>query len=153
MTEVLAARGLLERDWGIPAAIWSVTSYAELHRDGIECERRMRSEEVMQSRQPFVTRALNASCGPIIAASDYVRALPELIRAVVPRRFVTLGTDGFGRSDTRSALRRFFEVDAVSIVIAALDALAAERCIGRSTVAKAMRHYGRDAQTPSPWSR
>ena len=153
MTEVLAARGLLERDWGIPAAIWSVTSYAELHRDGIECERRMRSEEVMQSRQPFVTRALSASRGPIIAASDYVRALPELIRAVVPRRFVTLGTDGFGRSDTRSALRRFFEVDAVSIVIAALDALAAERCIERSTVAKAVRHYGRDAQTPSPWSR
>ena len=153
MTEVLAARDLLEREWGIHAAIWSVTSYAELHRDGIECERRMRSEEVTQPRQAFVTRALSASRGPIIAASDYVRALPELIRAFVPRRFVTLGTDGFGRSDTRSALRRFFEVDAVSIVIAALDALAAERSIERSTVAQAVRHYGRDAQTPSPWSR
>lgn len=152
ITEVLAARDLLEQDWGIHAAVWSVTSYTELHRDGIEHERRLRSEPMAHSSRPFVARALAPTRGPIIAASDYVRALPELIRAFVPRRFVTLGTDGFGRSDTRSALRRFFEVDATSVVIAALDALAAEGGTERSSVAEAIRRYGREGHTPAPWS-
>src|SRR5690606_13725170 len=103
--------------------------------------------------QSYVSRALGACAGPVIAASDYVRALPELIRAFVPRRYVTLGTDGFGRSDTRAALRAFFEVDARSIVIAALKALADEQQIDRSIVVEALRKYGLSADTQAPWTR
>jgi pyruvate dehydrogenase E1 component len=150
---VLAAQEFLKREWGVEAAVWSVTSYAELHRDGIECERRMRLYPGAEAAQPFVLQALNTSEGPVIAASDYVRALPELIRAFVPRRYVTLGTDGFGRSDTRAALRAFFEVDAISIVIAALHALAEDRVVERGVVAEALAKYGRSAEPAAPWTR
>jgi len=109
-----------------------------------------------------VTAALDATEGPVIAATDYVRAVPELIRAYVPRRYVTLGTDGFGRSDTRSALRAFFEVDRVSIVIAALNALADDGDIDRGIVREAIARYrseadggqgGGDAARTAPWRR
>jgi pyruvate dehydrogenase E1 component len=116
--EAIAAQQLLKDDWGIDAAVWSVTSFTELQRDGMAGERLARLGEVAPA--PYVTTALEASEGPVIAATDYVRAVPELIRAYVPRRYVTLGTDGFGRSDTRQALREFFEVDRASIAIAAL---------------------------------
>jgi len=122
-------------------------------RDGIDCERRARLQQSDETERPFVTRTLGVAQGPVIAASDYVRALPELIRAFVPQPFVTLGTDGFGRSDTRSALRRFFEVDAISIVIAALSALAETGSLGRATVRNAISRYGREAQTLAPWCR
>jgi len=95
--------------------------------------------------EPYVTKALQASQGPVIAATDYVRALPDLIRAYVPRRYVTLGTDGFGRSDTRQALREFFEVDRKAIVIAALKALADEGAIEASVLMEARRKYRGDA--------
>jgi len=97
---------------------------------------------------------LGLSSGPVIAATDYVRAVPELIRAYVPRRYVTLGTDGFGRSDTRQALREFFEVDRASIVIAALKALADDGEIDIATVRKASRQYGKAASASgAPWQR
>lgn len=153
MTEVLAAKELLRRDWGIEAAVWSVTSYAELHRDGLDCERRARFHPKARAPQPFVSEALASSQGPVIAVSDYVRALPELIRAFVPRRYVTLGTDGFGRSDTRAALRAFFEVDAPSIVIAALKALADEGRIELDSVESAIRRYVRDPDSLPAWTR
>ena len=153
MTEVLIARDLLRKDWNIAAAVWSVTSYVELHRNGIDCERRARLQPDSEAPQAFVTQALARCEGPIIAASDYVRALPELIRAFVPRRYVTLGTDGFGRSDTRAALRAFFEVDAIAIVIAALKALADEGMSGRRLVGEALRKYGRDVPTDASWVR
>jgi pyruvate dehydrogenase E1 component len=153
MAEVLAAREMLQQDWSIAAGVWSVTSYSELHRDGIDCERRARLHPMAEPPQPFVSHALAQSSGPIIAVSDYVRALPELIRAFVPRRYVTLGTDGFGRSDTRAALRAFFEVDAASIVIAALQALANDQAIDVSRVADAIAKYGRDASSASSWTR
>jgi pyruvate dehydrogenase E1 component len=152
MTEVLAARDLLRSDWGIEAAVWSVTSYVELQRDGNECDRRARFEP-SASAVPYVSQMLEASNGPVIAASDYVRALPELIRAYVPRRYVTLGTDGFGRSDTRAALRSYFEVDAASIVIATLDALSREGVLDSARVVEALGKYGRDAAAPAPWTR
>jgi pyruvate dehydrogenase E1 component len=152
MTEVLVARELLKQDWGVEAVVWSVTSYVELHRDGIECDRRARLHPESEESQPFVTRALSTTEGPVIAASDYVRALPELIRAFVPRRYVTLGTDGFGRSDTRAALRAFFEVDAASMVIAALNALADEKTIEPARVVQAIRKYGRDADGAASWT-
>jgi pyruvate dehydrogenase E1 component len=153
MTEVLAARALLKQDWDIEAAVWSVTSYVELHRDGIECDRRTRLHSDAEPARPFVSQALGSSAGPIVAASDYVRALPELIRAFVPRSYITLGTDGFGRSDTRAALRAFFEVDATSIVIAALHALADNDIIVRSRVAEAIAKYGLHSDAPPPWTR
>jgi pyruvate dehydrogenase E1 component len=136
---VIAAQKILRDDWQIEAAVWSVTSFSELQRDGMNSERSARLGEVTDV--PYVSAALNASVGPIIAATDYVRAVPELIRAYVPRRYVTLGTDGFGRSDTRQALREFFEVDRKSIVIAALKALLDEGFLGSDVVDKARQLY------------
>jgi pyruvate dehydrogenase E1 component len=153
MTEVLAAKELLREDWGVAAAVWSVTSYVELHRDGIDCERRARLHPQATAAQPYVTGILADTRGPVIATSDYVRGVPELIRAFVPRRYLILGTDGFGRSDTRAALRAFFEVDAVSVVITALKALADGGALEQAAVASAIRKYGRESDSPSPWAR
>src|SRR6185312_12356976 len=122
LPEVIAAQRMLKEEWDIDAGVWSVTSFVELQRDGIAAERRARLGDA--PAVPYVTAVLQGSRGPVIAATDYVRAVPESIRAYVPRRYVTLGTDGFGRSDTRQELRAFFEVDRSSIVVAALKALA-----------------------------
>src|SRR5580698_270196 len=140
--EVLAARQMLRDAWGIEAAVWSVTSFTELQRDGMASERLARLNET--SPASYVSTKLCAARGPVIAATDYVRAVPELIRAYVPRRYVTLGTDGFGRSDTRQALREFFEVDPKSIVIAALKALVDEGAIDASVLAEARSKYRGD---------
>ncbi|TAL52990.1 alpha-ketoglutarate dehydrogenase [Pandoraea sp.] len=140
--EVLIARQMLMDDWGIEAAVWSVTSFTELQRDGMAAERLARLGEPAPA--PYASQVLVASAGPVIAATDYVRAVPELIRAYVPRRYVTLGTDGFGRSDTREALRRFFEVDRASIVIAALKALADDGEIDADVVVSARERYGKN---------
>jgi len=153
MIEIMAARELLRRDWGVEAAVWSVTSYVELHRNGAEYERRARLHPEAQPPQPFVTAAMASAKGPVVAATDYVRALPELIRAFMPRRYVTLGTDGFGRSDTRAALRAFFEVDAASIVIAALKALSDDGALEPTRAAEAIARYGLDPSTMSSWAR
>ncbi|WP_244816297.1 alpha-ketoglutarate dehydrogenase [Caballeronia sp. Lep1P3] len=152
LNEAIAARAMLDADWNIRAAVWSVTSFTELHRDGAACERLGRLSE--DAPAPYVTRALDASRGPVIAATDYVRALPELIRAHVPRRYVTLGTDGFGRSDTRQSLRAFFEVDRVAIVLAALKALVDDGAIERSVLRAAREKYGlAQASGDAPWTR
>jgi len=151
MSEVLKAREWLSAHWSIDADVWSVTSYTELQREGIACERTARCGE--SAALPRVTHLLQGAKGPVIAASDYVRALPELIRGFVPNRYVTLGTDGFGRSDTRAALRKFFEVDAASIVIAALDALHVEGAVDASSVMAARERYGRNGDPGAPWTR
>ncbi|MEM5385465.1 alpha-ketoglutarate dehydrogenase [Paraburkholderia phymatum] len=152
--EVQAAARMLKDDWQIDAAVWSVTSFTELHRDGVASERAERLFDADDNKMPYVTSALAASRGPVIAATDYVRAVPELIRAYVPRRYVTLGTDGFGRSDTRAALRAFFEVDRVSIAIAALKSLADDGVVSRDTVRQALGRYGRlDADRRAPWEK
>ncbi|MDR5762640.1 alpha-ketoglutarate dehydrogenase [Caballeronia sp. LZ035] len=153
LNEALAARAMLAEDWNIEAAVWSVTSYTELHRDGAAYERLARLGDD-DAPEPFATRALQGTCGPVIAATDYVRALPELIRAYVPRRYVTLGADGFGRSDTRQALRAFFEVDRVSIVLAALKALVDDGVIERSVLKDARARYGQSGEASgAPWTR
>jgi pyruvate dehydrogenase E1 component len=150
--EVLAAQRMLRDDWHVDAAVWSVTSFTELQRDGMACERLERLGET--ASVPYVSAALGTSRGPVIAATDYVRAVPELIRAFVPRRYVTLGTDGFGRSDTRGALREFFEVDRGSIVIAALKALADEKMFDASIVTQARRRYGKNVgDAVAPWQK
>ena len=131
LTEVIKAAKLLA-DEGIGADVFSVTSWSELARDGMACEKRARAAVRPESEQetvPFITQQLKSSAGPIIAATDYVRAVPESVRAYLPvgRAYTTLGTDGFGRSDTRAALREFFGVDATSIVRAARKAVAPAR--------------------------
>ena len=150
MSEVLRAQQLLREDFGIDAAVWSATSYAELQRDGMAVERARRLGG--ESGPSWLERTLGAASGPVIAASDYVRAWPELIRAYLPQRYLTLGTDGFGRSDSREGLRAFFEVDAESIVIAALGALATEGAAEADRVASARVRYRRSAGYADPWS-
>jgi pyruvate dehydrogenase E1 component len=150
LREVIAAGALLADDWGVEADVWSVTSFTELRRDGMACERtRLRGGEA----QSWVERCLAGTSGPVVAASDYVRAVADLIRPYVPRRYVTLGTDGFGRSDTRERLRDFFEVDAKHIAIAALSALADEGSLPREKVREAIERYAVDAALPPPWER
>jgi pyruvate dehydrogenase E1 component len=144
LREVIAAAELLEKDWGIAAQVWSVTSFTELRRDGMEVERARRFGRPGQS---WVERCLAGATGPVIAASDYVSAVADLIRPFVPGRYVALGTDGFGRSDTRAALRDFFEVDAKHIAVAALAAL------GKPSAGDAVRRYGIDPGTRPPWER
>jgi pyruvate dehydrogenase E1 component len=124
MGEALKAAQRLEHEYGVAADVWSVTSYVELSREGAARERDWRHGTVDQ-QDCWFTAQLRATAGPVIAATDYVRALPELVRAYVPesRRYITLGTDGFGRSDSRAELRRYFEVDSESIVQASLRAL------------------------------
>ncbi|MBN8428764.1 MAG: alpha-ketoglutarate dehydrogenase [Xanthomonadales bacterium] len=150
MTQVLAAQALLRKDWGIAARVFSATSYSELQRDGMACERAQRLGA--EPRVCRVAQVLGADRAPVIAASDYVRAWPELIRAYVPQRYVTLGTDGFGRSDRRAALRRFFEVDAEHIVLAALSALADEGTVHSTLPAQARQRYGLSDEG-EPWRR
>ncbi|WP_175751149.1 alpha-ketoglutarate dehydrogenase [Burkholderia anthina] len=152
--EVLAAQRMLKDDWGIDADVWSVTSFSELQRDGMEAERLSRLGATAEAS--YVTRLLEATQGPVIAATDYVRAVPELIRAYVPRRYVTLGTDGFGRSDTRDALRAFFEVDRASIVLTALKALADDGELDAAILRTARERLGKTAQQQpgaAPWQR
>jgi len=150
--EVMAAAQMLKEDWNIDAATWSVTSFSELHREAIAAERTARLAG--DAAPSYVETVLRESHGPVIAATDYVRAVPELIRAHVPRRYVTLGTDGFGRSDSRRALRAFFEVDRASIVIAALKALADDGELDRTVVREAVARYGKHLPMhDAPWER
>jgi pyruvate dehydrogenase E1 component len=150
--EVLAAKQMLKDDWGIEAAVWSVTSFTELHREAIGCERLERFGD--SERVPYVTAQIGKEKGAVIAATDYVRAVPELIRGFIPQRYVTLGTDGFGRSDTRAALRAFFEVDRFAVVIAALKALADDGVVARDLVKQARDRYGRSSvEDAAPWER
>ncbi|HEX6295384.1 MAG TPA: alpha-ketoglutarate dehydrogenase [Burkholderiales bacterium] len=144
LREVIAAAELLEKDWGIAAGVWSVTSFTELRRDGMRVERERRFGRKAES---WVETCLKDAPGPVVAASDYVRAVPDLIRPYIAKPFTALGTDGFGRSDTRAALRAFFEIDARNIVVAALAALAPK------LAAEALRRYGIDPVARPPWER
>jgi pyruvate dehydrogenase E1 component len=141
----------LDQEWGVSSEVWSATSFAELARDAREAERRNRLNPL---DEPVVSHL--AAClpgiAPIIAASDYVRAYPQLIAAYVEARFVALGTDGFGRSDTRQALRAFFEVDRRHIVVAALASLADEGVIARESQADATERFGIDGVAAAPWT-
>ena len=123
LTEVVKAAELLAAE-GVEVTVLSVTSWSELARDGVACEQRALSGEA-EHGTPWLTQQLAGTAGPVIAATDYVRAVPETVRAFVPegRRYITLGTDGFGRSDTRAALRQFFGVDAQAVAKAARFAL------------------------------
>jgi pyruvate dehydrogenase E1 component len=152
MQEVIAAATLLENDWMVSSEIWSVTSYAELARGAAETERRNRLHPDGEPILSYLATCLSGDA-PIIAASDYVRAYPQLIASYLEANFIVLGTDGFGRSDTRAALRAFFEVDRRHIVIASLSALASRGEIERKTVAEAIKRYDIDGESAPPWQR
>ena len=150
LREVIAAAELLKNDWGVDADIWSCPSFTELRRDGVDCERWNLLHPEKTPRQPWVAKCLQGHQGPAVAATDYVRAFAEQIRPYLDRRYVVLGTDGYGRSDTREALRHFFEVDRYFITVAALKALADDGALPAATVAQAIEKYGIDPNKPNP---
>jgi pyruvate dehydrogenase E1 component len=151
LREVIAAGELLANDWGIASDVFSVTSFAELARDARATERWNRLHPQQPAARSHVETLLDATT-PIVAATDYVRAYPQLIAPYLRGRFVALGTDGFGRSDTREALRRFFEVDRAQIVIAALDALAREGDVSGAVVDDAIKRYDVNVGRAAPWN-
>jgi pyruvate dehydrogenase E1 component len=150
LRQVLAAAERLEAEFGVAADVWSATSFGELRKDGIECDRWNLLHPAEAPREPWVTRQLAARGGPVVAATDFIRSYPDLIRNWVPGRYTVLGTDGFGRSDTRVALRDFFEVDARYIVLAALRSLVADGTLPRETLDGLLDRLGLDADKPSP---
>jgi pyruvate dehydrogenase E1 component len=152
LREIIEAAKLLESDFFIAADIWSVTSFNLLQRDGLEIERWNRLHPLETPKVPYITHCLQKTEGPIIAATDYIKQFADQVRAFVPRHYVVLGTDGFGRSDTRSQLRRFFEVDRYYVVVAALKALADEGLIDKEQVMKAMKQYQINPDKPNPVS-
>ncbi len=152
LRESIAAAELLAKDWGVEADIWSCPSFTELARDGNAVARWNLLNPTAKARVSHVAASLAPTQGPVIASTDYIRAFAEQIRAFVPRRYVVLGTDGFGRSDTREKLRRFFEVDRYYVTVAALKALADEGTVPAAKVAEAMKKYELDAAKPAPWT-
>jgi pyruvate dehydrogenase E1 component len=150
LREVIAAADLLEQDHGVAADIWSVTSFNELRRDGLAAQRWNLLHPQAAPREPFVQRCLAGRQGPAVAATDYMRSYADQIRAFMDRCYLVLGTDGYGRSDTRRQLRRFFEVDRHYVAIAALKALAEEGRVPAEGVAEAIRRYGIDPEKPDP---
>ncbi|SDW71758.1 pyruvate dehydrogenase (acetyl-transferring), homodimeric type [Thiocapsa roseopersicina] len=150
LREVLAAAELLAKDFNVGADVWSVTSFNELRREGIDVERWNMLHPDQPQRTTYVEEQLAGTQGPIIAATDYVRTYADQIRPYIPRHYLVLGTDGFGRSDMRSQLRKFFEVNRYYIVVAALKALADEGEIPTATVSEAIRKYRIDPEKPNP---
>jgi len=150
LREVIAAAELLEDDFGVSASVWSVPSFTELQREGNDTERWNMLHPDKKPRKSYVAQCLEGRDGPVVAASDYVRMFANQIRPFVDRRYVVLGTDGYGRSDTRKNLRRFFEVDRYYVALAALEALADEGDLPRAKVAEAIKKYGIDTAKPNP---
>ena len=148
--EVIAAADLLQNDWGVAADLWSAPGITELAREGHEVQRWNLLHPTEEQKVSHVERLLKDAKGPVIASTDYIRALTEQIRAFIPQRFVVLGTDGFGRSDTREKLRHFFEVDRYWVTVAALKALADAGMIESRMVADALEKYELDPSKPNP---
>ncbi|MFI4956741.1 MAG: pyruvate dehydrogenase (acetyl-transferring), homodimeric type [Gammaproteobacteria bacterium] len=150
LLEVIKAAEILERDYKVSCTIWSAPSMTELRRQALDVERWNRMHPMEPARIPYVTQTLEPFDGPLVAATDYMRSYADQIRAFVPGKYVTLGTDGYGRSDTRAQLRHFFEVDAKYIVISTLKALADEGKIDGVEVAKAIKTFNIDPEKPNP---
>ena len=148
LREAEAAAEILDADWNVASDVWSVTSFSELRREALHVRRENTLHANAEPALAYVERCLAGTRGPVIAASDYLKLFADQIREWVPRRYVTLGTDGYGRSDTRTDLRRFFEVDRAHIVVNALKALADEGSLQYKTVAEAIKRYGIDPDAP-----
>jgi pyruvate dehydrogenase E1 component len=151
LREVIAAADLLEQDFGVAADIWSCPSFTELRRDGMAAERWNLLHPMQVPRKSYVEQCLAGRKGPVIASTDYMRAFAEQIRPYITARFVCLGTDGFGRSDYRKALRKFFEVDRHYVAVAALKALADDGALPIQKVTDAIAKYGLDVERAPPW--
>jgi len=152
LREVIAAAELLEADWKVSADVWSVPSFTELRREGLDADRWNLLHPEQPQRLPYVAQCLAARSGPVVAATDYVKTFAEQIRPFIPRgrEYRVLGTDGFGRSDTREKLRDFFEVNRHWVVVAALKALADQGEVKPALVAQAIKQYGLDPNKPNP---
>ena len=150
LREVLAGAELLKADFGIESNVWSVTSFNELRREGLECSRWNMLHPLAAPRVPFITQRLGVYQGPSVAATDYIRAYAGQIREYVPGRYRVLGTDGFGRSDSRSKLRQYFEVNRYYVVVAALKVLADDGVVPAQWVADAITKYGINPDKPNP---
>ncbi len=156
LNEALRAQTILAEKYGVASTVYSATSYPMLRKDALECERFNRLHPDGEGKLPYVQKVLGNTRGPVIATSDYMRALPETIAPYLSDakgpRMLALGTDGFGRSETRKNLRRFFEVDAEHVAIAALSALAERGELDRAVVAKAVQELGVNPDAPAPWT-
>ena len=144
------AQAELAELWGVGAELYSVTSYKRLREDALEIERWNRLHPSAEARQSHITEILANGSGPVVAVTDFMKSVSDQIARFVPRRFAPLGTDGMGRSDTREALRAFFETDMASIVVAVLSAMAEEALVPVSQVEKAIAHYGLDPNEVDP---
>jgi pyruvate dehydrogenase E1 component len=152
LREVMAAADLLRDDFKVNADVWSVTSFNELRRDGMSAERWSTLHPGKPRRKSYIETALEAHDGPVVASTDYMRNFADQVRGHIPRTYRVLGTDGFGRSDYRVKLRRFFEVNRYYVAVAALKALADEGAIKPEKVEEAIKKYGLDTERPDPWT-
>jgi pyruvate dehydrogenase E1 component len=153
LREIEAAAELLEKDWGVAADVWSATSFTELRREGLAAERWNLLHPEAKPKLSYVEKSLKERpAGPVVAASDYIKTFADQIRPFIPkdRAYRVLGTDGFGRSDSRAKLRHFFEVNRYFVAIAALKALADQGDIKPTTVADAIKKYGIDPEKADP---
>src|SRR5699024_5400229 len=152
LREAIAAQELLEKDWGVSSDVWSVTSFTELRREGLDCERFSLLNPEAEAPVPYVTKQLASTTGPIVATTDYMKAFADQIRNFIPegRSYRVLGTDGYGMSDFRSKLREHFEVDRHFVVVAALRGLADEGKLPLSKVSEAIKKYGIDPNKNNP---
>jgi pyruvate dehydrogenase E1 component len=150
LREVIKAAEILERDYGVPADVFSAPSFSELRREALEVERTNLLHPDQPAQQPYVRQCLGDRTGPFIAATDYMKLVPDQIRQWVPGRYIALGTDGYGRSDSRAQLRHHFEVDAPHIVLASLKALADEGKLDMATVKACMKKFNIDPEKPGP---
>jgi pyruvate dehydrogenase E1 component len=152
LREVLAAAEILEKNYGVPADVYSVTSFSELRKNALAIERHNLLHPNEPRQETYIQQVLADREGPFIAATDYLKTVADQIRQWIPGRYAVLGTDGYGRSDSRAELRRFFEVDRHYVTIAALKALADDDKIDKHTVTDAMQAFGIDPEKPNPLS-
>jgi pyruvate dehydrogenase E1 component len=150
LREVIAAADLLQDEFDVAANVWSVTSFTELRREGLDVEHWNLHHPQQTPKVSYVEQCLADQQGPVIAATDYMKAFADQIRAFVPQHYVVLGTDGFGRSDTREELRHFFEVDRYYVTVAALKALADEGTVDASRVSEAIKKFNIDTERLNP---
>src|SRR5439155_24590311 len=150
LPEVIKAQEMLESQYGVGADVWSVTSYSQLYRDGHACERWNLLHPGSAPREPYVTRCLKDAPGVLVAASDYVKMLPDAIDRWLPRPLNALGTDGYGRSESRASLRDFFEVDYRYVIVATLGALAREGKVDVSVVEQAIKAHNINPEKTNP---
>ena len=152
LREVREAAVILREEFGIESDVWSTTSINELRRDAMSAERYNLLHPEATPQVPYVTECLQDRQGPVIASTDYMRLFADQLREYIPKRYKVLGTDGYGRSDTRSKLREFFEVNRYYVVLAALKALQEEGKLEASVVAKAMQKFNINPDKPAPWT-